>query len=59
MAKNTLKVDLKSALRRKAQQRVKYSSLSVAQKLELMDQLHDNAAFLKSLRPKAQSSRTK
>ncbi len=49
-AKNTL--TLKSALRRKNAQRREYMSLSISDKLALMDQLHDNAAFLKSFRSK-------
>ncbi len=49
MAKRSL--TLEAALRRKAAQRRDYYSLSVSEKLDLLDQLHRNAIFLKSLRP--------
>lgn len=53
MAKDTLRFDPGSALSRKAQQRRRYSALSVAQKMQLMDRLRTNAAFLHGLRPMA------
>jgi hypothetical protein len=37
------------------QKRHKYSILSVAKKLQLMDQLHDNAAALRAFRPKTKA----
>jgi hypothetical protein len=52
MAKKTVAFTLKSALERKAAQRKDYASLSVSKKVELLDKLFINAAFLKSLRPK-------
>jgi hypothetical protein len=45
--------DLDSALRRKKAQRRKYRALPVAEKLRLMDRLHDNAAILRSFRRKS------
>jgi len=56
MAKDLLKLDLQSALNRKAEQREDFTSLPVAMKLKLLDQLHDNAAFLASLRPKKRAT---
>lgn len=53
MAKGSMTSNLKSALRRKKAQERRYASLSVSEKLRLIDQLHSNAAFLKSLKPKA------
>ena len=50
MAKNAL--TLKSALKRKRIQRRRLMSLSVGEKLALLDRLHSNASFLKSFRPK-------
>jgi hypothetical protein len=45
MAKDILKFDLKSALKRKAAQRKKYASLPIAKKLKILDQMHDGLAF--------------
>jgi hypothetical protein len=56
MAKDPLTFNLKSALERKTAQRRKHSSLSVSEKMKLLDQLHHNAAFLASLRPKAKTA---
>jgi hypothetical protein len=53
MKKNSPTLDLKSAMRRKAEQRRTYASLPVAKKLQLMDRLHDNAAFLRSFRSRS------
>ena len=53
MKKNTPTLDLKSALRRKAEQRRTYATLPVAKKLQLMDRLHDNAVFLRGFRSKS------
>jgi hypothetical protein len=52
MKKSNPAMDLKPALRRKAEQRRAYSTLPIAKKLRMMDQLHDNAAFLRGFRPK-------
>jgi hypothetical protein len=52
MAKKPVAFTLKAALERKAVQRKDYASLSVSKKVELLDKLFINAAFLKSLRPK-------
>ncbi|MGA2478737.1 MAG: hypothetical protein ABSG63_08320 [Spirochaetia bacterium] len=56
MAKSRVTLSLKSALKRKALQRSKYASLSVSEKLKLLDQLHNNASFLASLKPKAKTA---
>ncbi len=56
MAKGPLTFDLKSALKRKTAQRRMHSSLSISEKMKLLDQLHYNAAFLASLRPKAKTA---
>jgi len=56
MAKDLLKLDLQSALSRKAEQHKDSAPLPVAMKLKLLDQLHDNATFLASLRPKRRAT---
>lgn len=52
MAKKRLSLDFRSVLRREKAQRDKYASLSIAEKLRIMDQLHDNALYFNKLRKK-------